>query len=208
MARLRVSLLAGVAGPLVLWGASIVVAAAWPGYDPIRRSISSLANAPLGGVQTLAFAVSGLLQVAFALGLASFLAERRARRVCRTLFVLLGVLTLLFALFPTDPPGAPRSPTGRLHLSIALAVAVAIPAACFAAATAFRRDARLRSIWLPTLAVGLGLVVMFPALVASVSGPLRGSLGLVERLYFLVPSLWQVAVAGYLLRGIEREPPA
>jgi len=48
---------------------SLVIIAGWSGYDPIAQSISLLANAPLGWLQTAAFVTGGLLGAAWAFGL-------------------------------------------------------------------------------------------------------------------------------------------
>jgi hypothetical protein len=196
-ARSRLLLAAGIGAPLVIAATSVLVALAWPGYDPVRRSISSLANAPLGFLQTLGFAVAGLLEAAFALGAAAVIGRtRRERRLVAALLLLIATLTLLFALFPTDPPGAPRSPVGRAHLGIALVYSLVLPAVCIVVARVLRRDDR----WAPrdargTLLTGVVMLVTFPVLVAAVSGPLRPWLGLVERGYFLIPAVWQAMVA-------------
>jgi hypothetical protein len=54
-ARLSLAVLAGIASPILSWGLSLVIIAGWSGYDPIAQSISLLANAPLGWLQTAAF---------------------------------------------------------------------------------------------------------------------------------------------------------
>jgi hypothetical membrane protein len=198
----RVLLASGIVGPLVLWTVSLALGAVTPGFDPVRRSISALANAPLGGLQALAFVVSGLLEVGFGLAVAGRLVGGSgARRLTTALFVALGVLTVLFALFPTDPPGVPRSAVGRVHLSLALLAAVALPATCLSVAILRKREGRS---WRGTFLVGALLVASFPLLVLAVSGPLRPYLGLVERLYFALPSAWQANVAWSEMRGHPR----
>src|SRR5918998_980221 len=62
-------LLAGaLAGPLFL-GAFLVEGAYRAGYDPMRHPISSLALGRTGWVQIASFLVSGMLTLAFAVGL-------------------------------------------------------------------------------------------------------------------------------------------
>lgn len=202
--RDSLGILAGIAAPIVSWGLSIVVIAGWPGYDPIAQSISLLANAPLGWLQTVAFAVTGLLGAAWAFGLASVLGVTgRQRGVVRWLLLLQAGIALGFAMLPTDPAGVPRTLIGTLHLANFYLYSVTMPLTLLALALVMRRDPRWRrGARLTLLAAGLVLVatVLVPA---TVDGPLTPWLGLLERIYVAVPSAWQVGtgvVAWRLLR--------
>ena len=85
----ELGILAGIAGPIVSWGLTFIAIIGWPGYDPIRQSISLLASSPLGWVQTLAFAISGVLGMAWAFGLGAVLgATSRDRLLVRALLLL------------------------------------------------------------------------------------------------------------------------
>ncbi len=118
--RARAGIAAGIAAPIVSWSLSAVVIMTWPGYDPISQSISSLAGAPLGWLQTLAFTVSAVLGAAWAFGLAGVLGSTaRDRTLVRGLLLLQAGIILGFALLPTDPEGVPidpgrATPPGRL----------------------------------------------------------------------------------------------
>lgn len=186
---------AGVAAPIVSWSLSVVVIAGWPGYDPVAQSISSLANAPLGWLQTVAFAISGLLGVAWAFGLSSVLGSTtRDRAIVRGLLLLQAVTALGFAILPTDAAGVPTTSIGRLHLLDFYLYAVTMPLTLVVLALVMRRDPRWRAGVRPTL-LAAGLVVLATVLVpATLDGPLTPWLGLLERLYVAIPSVWQVAV--------------
>lgn len=194
-------LLAGVAGPIVSWGLSIVVIVGWPGYDPIAQSISLLANAPLGWLQSVAFAIGGLLGTVWAFGVSSVLgATRRDRTVVRGLLVLQGVITIAFAIFPTDPDGVPMSVIGQVHLANFYLYSVTMPLTLLAVGLLMRRDPRWRGSARASL-LAAGLVVVATALVpATIEGPLTPWLGLLERLYVAIPSIWQVGVSLVALR--------
>jgi hypothetical membrane protein len=197
---------AGIAAAGVVWIASLIVNVLAPGFDPVRRSISALANTPAGGLMTAAFVATGLLELAFAVGLPRVLGTTRAQRgVVAVTLGFLGLLTLLFAVFPTDPPGAPRSPSGTIHLLAALAYALALPACGLVFAVLFARDPRWARLRLPTLVIALAQVLLFPVLMAAVTGGLRPYLGLVERVSFAIPSVWQVGVALFALRLLPSE---
>ena len=191
----RVGIAAGIAAPIVSWSLSVVVIAAWPGYDPVAESISSLANAPFGWLQTVAFAISGLFGVAWAFGLSSVLGSTaRDRALVRGLLLLQAVIAFAFAILPTDPEGAPTTLIGRLHLLDFYLYALTMPLILLVLALVMRRDPRWQGGVRPTL-LAAGLVVVATALVpATLDGPLTPWLGLLERLYVAIPSIWQVAV--------------
>ncbi|MES2210481.1 MAG: DUF998 domain-containing protein [Chloroflexota bacterium] len=198
---MRPALLAGIAAPLVSWGLSVVVIAAWPGYDPISQSISLLANAPLGWLQTVAFAVSGALGVAWAVGLPIALGTvPRDRMVVRTLLMLQAAITIAFAIFPTDPDGAPLSVIGRIHLGNFYLYAITMPLTLLVLGRVMRRDPRWSHLARPTL-VTAGLVIGSSFLVPlTVDGPLTPWLGLLERVYVALPSIWQIGAGTVALR--------
>lgn len=206
--RLNVGILAGIVAPIVYWGLGIVVIAAWPGYDPIRQSISLLADAPLGWLQTLAFGISGVLGVAWAYGLSSVLgASARDQAIVRRLFLLQAAITLGFAILPTDPEGTPVSTIGTLHLADFYLYAITLPLTLLVVGFLMRSDPRWHGSVRPTL-IAAGLVIVSGALVpATIDGPLTPWLGLLERLYVAIPSVWQVG-AGIVAWRLVREPEA
>jgi hypothetical protein len=188
-----VGIAAGTAAPIVSWTLSVVVIATWPGYDPVAQSISSLANAPLGWLQTVAFATNGLLGFAWAFGLSSVLGSTaRDRALVRGLLLIQAIIAFGFAVLPTDPEGLPTTTIGRLHLLDFYLYALTMPLTLVVLGLVMRRDPRWRSGVRPTL-LAAGLVVVATVLVpATLDGPLAPWLGLLERLYVAIPSVWQV----------------
>src|SRR5688572_13616202 len=120
MTMKRALLWCGVAGPVLFTLAYLVEGATRAGYQPMRDPVSSLALGESGWTQTANFLVTGLLFVAFAVGL-------RLGGQGWALPVLMGVVGVgLFGagLFVTDPvspypPGVPIPATpstlGLLH---------------------------------------------------------------------------------------------
>jgi len=196
---------AGVAAPFVAWSLSLVVIAGWPGYDPVAQSISVLATAPLGWLQSVAFALSGVLGIAWALALPAVLgATPRDRSRVRGVLLLVAVITLVFAILPTDPEGVPRTMIGRLHLLDFTAYAIAMPLSLLVVGSVMRRDPRWRGSVRPTFgAAGLAILslVFVPA---TIDGALTPWLGLLERLCVAIPSVWQVAVGIAAWRLVTR----
>lgn len=203
----RLALIAGIAAPLVAWGLSLVVIAAWPGYDPIADSISLLANAPLGWLQTLAFLVSGIFGAAFALGLSRVLgATPRDRATVRWLLLLQAALAIGFAVFPTDREARGITTVGRIHLAIFYAYAVTMPLTLLAIGMVMRRDPRWVGSAGATIAAALVVIASSALVPLTLDGPLTPWLGLLERIYVAIPSIWQVGVG---IAGLRRSkgPP-
>lgn len=200
--RVRPGLLAGIVAPILAWALSLVVIAGWPGYDPIRQSISLLATAPLGWLQTLAFALSGVLGLAWAFGLSAVLGSTsRDRLLVCALLVLQAVIAVGFAVLPTDPTGVPETAVGSLHLADFYAYSLTMPLTLLVLGLVMRRDPRWagRPASLTLLAGGLAIVSI--ALVpATIDGPLTPWLGLLERLFVAIPSVWQLGAAVAALR--------
>ncbi|WP_405796801.1 DUF998 domain-containing protein [Streptomyces sp. NBC_01506] len=124
------------AGPLFT-AAYALLGAVRPGYNSRRYPVSSLTLGPGGRTQTAAFLASGLLSLAFAVGL-----WRTGSAPWGALLVGAWGAGLLGAgAFRTDPvrgyppgtPDQPRRPTpaGTLHDLLSLAGFLALTAACF-----------------------------------------------------------------------------
>ncbi|HEY2916028.1 MAG TPA: DUF998 domain-containing protein [Candidatus Limnocylindrales bacterium] len=192
----RAGLLAGAVAPIVAWSLTVVVILGWPGYDPIGQSISLLATAPLGGLQTLAFALSGVLGAAWALALSAILGSTlRDRLAMRALLLLQAVIALGFAVLPTDPSGAPATTVGRLHLADFYAYAVTMPITLLAAGLVMRRDPRWHGSAKPTLLAACLAIASIALVPATIDGPLTPWLGLLERVFVAIPSIWQIGVS-------------
>jgi hypothetical protein len=94
-------------------------------------------------------------------------------------------------IFPTDLAARAVTTIGAIHLAIFYAYAVTMPLTLLALGLAMRRDPRWQGSAGPTL-IAAGLVVLSTALVPStLDGPLTPWLGLLERLYVAIPSVWQ-----------------
>ena len=197
----RALLAFGAIGPAAFWVLGGVVAATWPGYDPIADSISSMVHAPLGGLQVLAFAIGGPFTLAWAVGAGRVLgATSRDRTVVRAVFAVQAAIALAFALLPTDAVGAPATLVGSLHLATFYAYAIVMPASLVLVGRVFARDPAWRSASRPTAVAAVLMVVATLLVPLTIAGPLEPWLGLLERIYVGIPGAWQVAVALRALR--------
>lgn len=201
-------LLCGVVAPVVAWGLTIPAALTWPGYDPVVQSISVLVRGPNGWLLTLAFVVSGLLGGAWAVGMGRVMGASAAdRRRVRALLLAQAVITLLFAVFPTDLVRG-RTLVGVLHLVNFGLYAIAAPATLMVVARVMRRDERWAGWARPTAAAAGVLVLGVLLAPITLYGPLLPWLGFLERVFVAVPTGWQAAVAVAGLRWINRAGPA
>ena len=157
-------------------------------------------------MQTLAFVVSGASGVAWAFGLSSVLgATPRDRSIVRALVFVQAAIAFGFAILPAHPgpEHAPVTTVGALHLANFYLYAVTMPLTLLALGLVMRRDVRWLGSVRPTLAAA-GVVLASIALVpATLAGPLTPWLGLLERVFVAIPSIWQVG-AGILAWRIAR----
>jgi hypothetical protein len=173
-----------------------------PHFNPVRNSVSSLANGELGWVQTVNFLVVGLLTMTFAIGLRQALGPGKAVFAGSVLVGFWGLGAFVAGLFATDPDGSAHpSTTGLLHN---LAVQIGFPAFALACAVfvrvfAKRGDRR----W------AVGTAVTGVAFAAAAELAFRGfghadglgvTAGLFERVTAVIAFSWIVALAVRLRR--------
>jgi hypothetical membrane protein len=186
----RALLLCGaVAGPLYL-AVGLAQALTREGFDLAKHPLSVLVNGPGGWVQTANFAVTGLLVIAAAIGLARVLGPKSRTLTWPLAGHGLAVFTATF--FPADPvdgfpPGTPEgmptsiSTTGLLHFAAGgLGFLLLGVAGLFAAALLRRRgDRGLAAL---SLLSGLAVLVGFFGGIALPLG---------------VAGIWAAVVVGY-----------
>jgi hypothetical protein len=200
-----------IAGPLFVI-AFLIEGATRTGYDPLRHPISSLAFGDWGWTQSANFLITGLLTLAFAIGL------RRALRPLGgptggTLLIGAYAIGLLGAgVFVTDPmngypPGTPDkrliySVHGILHDLFSTVVFLGLPAACFVFGRWFA--ARKRRGWatysVVTGVVFLGTFILFSTGFRQAEG-LVDLAGLFQRVALIVGFGWLTLLAVRFLRS-------
>lgn len=182
------------AGPVLLIGGFFVAAAIQPAsYDPVRDTISELAErgATHPWVMTSALAGLGLCYLLIALGL------EVAGRTARVLLASGGVATLLIAVF--------REPGHGYSLAHELAVIAAALTCCtWPVFASHRADSPLlltRNLSFAAAGVSLGLAAWYAL---ETHGAL---LGVAERCAAAAPPLWLFAVVVTAQRTIARRTP-
>lgn len=211
MNRNRALLACGIVGPLVFVVTFLIEGAVRADYNPLRHPVSSLSLGPYGWLQAVNFIVSGLLVLAFAVGLRPAVRQFGAGFWTPLLVGLVGLGLIGAGFFGTDPisgypPGsapllAARTVHGVLHDLCSTPVFTALPAACFVVAYRLGKAGQRRRA-VGSLASGILMLACFvltslgfqqnPAFVAVG--------GLLQRLTLIIGLGWLVALAFYLLR--------
>jgi hypothetical protein len=199
-------LLCGVIGPVIFVASFLVQGALRAGYDPLRHPVSSLSFGPTGWVQMATFWLTGLLVMAYAVGL------RRAGCGWWTpaLIGLVGLGLVGAGFFEADPisgypPGspvpAPRTAHGIAHDLCSTPVFTALPAAMLVMTRRLWRAGERGWAWYSLISapVFFGFFVL-SSLGFNQSPVLMPVGGLCQRLALVVGLGWLAAVALHVLR--------
>jgi hypothetical protein len=188
------------------------------GYNPLRHPVSSLALGDFGWLQVANFIVSGLLTLAFAIGLRGVLQPLRGS-IWGPLLVGIWAIGLLGAgVFATDPvsgypPGTADlvrpTTSGRLHDLFSLLGFIGLVAACFVFSGHFARRGRIA--W-AVYSAASGVVFVAALVLASAGFSQAESLvaigGLIQRFQVATAWAWQTLLALHFLKvrpeAIER----
>jgi len=198
-----------VAGPLFIV-AFLIEGATRADYNPLRHPVSSLALGDAGWTQVVNFVVTGLLMLAYAVGLRRALRPGPGSRWGPLLVGLYAIGLIGAGIFVTDPlsgypPGTPDrleyTTTGALHDLFSLPVFTALPVACVVFARAFGR--RGEPGW-AAYSVITGVVFIVGFLLASVGfSQAEGWVdiaGLLQRMTITVGWVWLALLAVHVRR--------
>ena len=180
------------AAPVVLIGGLIT-----PGYDPVQRTISRLAEP---GLPAAAAVGSAIFVVGLALlGLALAMGPQAAAG--RILLAIAGASLLFAAAVPLDPASEHATTIHRAATTIAMLALMAVP---LVFAPSLRRRKGWRgygplSLWLGAAAIGVLLIglALLPTTFAA---------GAWERCFLALPMAWTVVISWRLLRTSNTDP--
>jgi len=196
----KVLALCGMAQPVVFAAFVVVEGLLEPRYSQVVDTISDYAVGPNGFLQDLSFWITGLLLVAFSIGLRNGLpAKEPGGKVAPLLLLVTGVCVFLVGFFVADLPGAPVTVHGDIHIALSFVAFVSLAAAIWVTWGAQRADPR----WgvFASVSLGFGFAAAF-ALLVFFGAQLPGLQGLVERLVLGVLFLW-VAVTAFGLYHLK-----
>lgn len=196
-----------IAGPLyVLVG--IIQILIRPGFDIRKHALSLMSNGELGWIQVSNFLVTGLLVVAFAVGLRITLAGTKAGRFGPVLIAIYGIGMIGAGVFSADPalgfpPGTPEdergiSASGLLHFVFGGIGFYALIAACFVFANRFWSEGD-RTWFAFSIATGVFFLAAFAG-IASGSASARTFVTLAFYVAILMVWCWLTLLALKFMR--------
>jgi hypothetical membrane protein len=201
----RLLAICGIIGPILFAIVVIILGLLRPGYDHITQSISELGEA--GGpnaiiMNTVGFALLGVLMIAFAFGLHRGINGGRGSKIGPALVALGGAALVMAGIFHCDPAGVDTPMVGITHYVFMTIYAFAMILAPLAICPRLKRD----RLWQSYVTYSLITVVVAGAISAlfvitvyvfDVFEPWKGIL---QRVSMVVPPLWMEVVAIRLLR--------
>lgn len=157
-------------------------------YSPIKEPVSALAAGPHGWIQSVNFAVFGVLTMVFAVGLHRVTRSSKPGVIGSALFFLSGLGLLMAAAFPLreDAVGVTYDPGGHFvaGLTFFTSSAIALVVISFALA----KGAEFRTLAAPVRAAGILMLISNPImgiLVIPDDAPLNEWAGLAQRVIVL-----------------------
>ena len=157
-------------------------------YSPIKEPVSALAAGPNGWIQSVNFAVFGMLTVAFAVGLYGVSRSSRPGVVGSALFLVSGLGLLMAAAFPLreDTAGITYDPGGHFVAGMTFFTSSALALVVISFAPA--RGAETHSLAMPVRVAGILMLVSNPVMAVLVipdEAPLNEWAGLAQRIIVL-----------------------
>lgn len=207
--------------PVLFTVVILIDGATRPGYEPLHHWGSELSLGDRGWLQITNFIVTGVLIVAFAVGLRRTLRPGRGSIAAPILVGLFGLGLVVAGVFVTDPrPGYPPGSIGVTKATFHGAVHDANAVPCFAALTAAAfvltcRYATMRQGAMFAYSAAVAVLVPVTFIVTGALAPqpeqagdvLVTYHGLWQRVTFLIGFVWVGVVALSQLRGYARTHP-
>jgi hypothetical protein len=193
----RLSGVLGIGAPILAAPVVLVGGLVTPGYDPVQRTISRLAEPGLPAAVAVG---SAIFVVGLALlGLAVALGPRAIAG--RTLLGIAGASLLMAAAVPLDPASERATTVHRAATMIAMVALVAVP-------LVFAPTLRRREGWrgYGPLSFALGVAAIGVLLVGLTLLPTTFAVGAWERCFLALPMAWMVLVSERLLRTSKTDP--
>jgi hypothetical membrane protein len=182
--------------PVLFIALTVVLGALWPGYDPVRDTMSELGavDAPHRLVMNVAgFMGLGVSILAFGVVYALTFRAGWPAGAAVAFLVVAGLGMVIVGFHPCDAGCVDVTATGRLHSVFSAPGAIGLPTAAMLSSWVFDRDGRLGRVWqLTSIALGALTLASGPVVAA---GLLVGVDGLAQRAGMWPALLWMTTVA-------------
>jgi hypothetical protein len=203
----RLLLACGAIGPLLNMVVLLVLGATRPGYNAWQIPDSSLELGMGGWIQITNYLVTGVLLLAFAIGLRRVLRPGRGSTWGPILLGLFGLTFIGIGIFVTDPVlGYPSGASsiitvpGTIHNLFGQLQFISLTVACFVLARRDAADTARRGWAWYSLATGLLVVTSDIVFVLTFKVLGEGPIGLIARIGIIVSGCWVALLAIRLMR--------
>jgi hypothetical protein len=177
-------------------------------YRLIEDNVSELALGRYGFIQTIAFLIAGVGTLGLAFAIRRLTEGAWGSLIGSLLIAIYGVGAILEAIFPTDRVDIAAdvlslSPTGTIHVLVALVSFLCITAGMVVLTWTFSRTARWQSltVWFALLATG-AVSLFIAQVIEQGQGPL---VGLTQRLFLTIISAWLILAARRVRSIVDSE---
>ncbi len=191
----------GISGPILYTIVVITLGALEPGYSHVTQTMSQLGAAGAANaivMNTVGFAVLGILMIAFAFGLHRGISNSgRASKIGPALIAVSGAALIMTGVFRCDPGCADISAVGITHSVFAIIAAFGMIFAPLAISQRLYRDSRWQSYVtysMATVAVALAISAVYSF---NFFDQWDGAL---QRISMGIPLIWIEVMAIRLLR--------
>ena len=191
--------MAGIAGPLLFLGGEILVVPSVANYSLVNDSISSLAWAGLGWIESFSLLTTGLLLEVFATVLLLGIRGTRGFNLGIFLLTCSGFGLILVGAFRTDIPYFGHTISGTIHGMAANTTFILLPMAILLIAPSLKKDPNWRSLFAYSISTAVFALIWI--IIYRVWLPPQLSwFGLYERILADVEIAWVEVMALWLLR--------
>ena len=186
-----------IAGILVYLVVDAALRVLEPQYSLLRNAESDYGNGAFAWLMDLNFLLRGVASVAVVVALAAVVRSTGALRAGLGLVLVWAVTSGLLAFFPDDLAGAPVTTAGRVHVLLALVAFVAMSVGAVLVAYLLGRKPAWRPVAPILLALAIAGLVALPLVGRP---PLKGDIGLFERLFLGLELVWLLVAATWARR--------
>jgi hypothetical protein len=192
--QVRVLAGAAVAGLLVYVAVDAALRVLEPQYSLLRNAESDYANGTFGWLMDLNFVLRGASSLASVGAIALAYRMDGWLRVGLALIAAWAAASGVLAVFPDDLAGHPETAAGRIHLTLALIAFVSMAGGAMSASIALARVARGRAIGRCLGSLAIAALLALPLVARP---PVRGDIGLFERIFLALELVWLLVAAGW-----------
>jgi Protein of unknown function (DUF998) len=177
-------------------------------FNWLSTAASEHSIGPYGWIQIATFVVTGLLFLAFARGAAREFRDSNGATLGPRFLVILGWCILLSGPFVAEPAPVTmlsREATwhGTVHGILGAIGFTLMPLSCFVFYRRFRKNPQWRPLASWTLAACIVIILAIALLKVAQLGPLRGLVGLFQRIVLVTYFSWTFAFAAKLRKSLQ-----